>query len=49
MSSKALPFLIPIVLLLAACGPPRENLIVIGSKNFTEQAILGATIGAAMA
>jgi osmoprotectant transport system substrate-binding protein len=41
MSSKVLPFLIPIVLLLAACGPPRENLIVIGSKNFTEQAILG--------
>jgi osmoprotectant transport system substrate-binding protein len=23
------------------CGPPRENRIVIGSKNFTEQAILG--------
>jgi osmoprotectant transport system substrate-binding protein len=24
-----------------SCGPPRENLIVIGSKNFTEQLILG--------
>jgi osmoprotectant transport system substrate-binding protein len=34
------------VLLLAAfaaisCGPPRRDTIVIGSKNFTEQAILG--------
>ena len=28
-------------LLCASCGPPRENRIVIGSKNFTEQAILG--------
>ena len=28
-------------LLLTACGPPREDRIVIGSKNFTEQAILG--------
>src|SRR6476469_2569370 len=24
-----------------SCGPPRENRIVIGSKNFTEQLILG--------
>lgn len=32
-----------LVLLLtaASCGPPRESRIVIGSKNFTEQAILG--------
>jgi osmoprotectant transport system substrate-binding protein len=29
------------ILLLAACGPSRENRIVVGSKNFTEQAILG--------
>jgi glycine betaine/choline ABC-type transport system substrate-binding protein len=29
------------VLLTTACGPPREDRIVIGSKNFTEQAILG--------
>jgi len=28
-------------LVLTACGPPRESRIVIGSKNFTEQAILG--------
>src|SRR5579864_7352005 len=26
---------------LTACGPARENRIVVGSKNFTEQAILG--------
>jgi osmoprotectant transport system substrate-binding protein len=29
---------------LAACGPPRENRIVIGSKNFTEQLVLGEII-----
>lgn len=28
-------------LLLVSCGPSRENRIVIGSKNFSEQAILG--------
>src|SRR5882672_7928792 len=40
MSLKSFLFLIPI-LLFASCGPPRENRIVVGSKNFTEQAILG--------
>jgi osmoprotectant transport system substrate-binding protein len=40
MPTKVVALLIPTVLLLA-CGPPRENRIVIGSKNFTEQAILG--------
>src|ERR1700724_1826927 len=30
--------------LLAACGPSRENRIVVGSKNFTEQLILGEII-----
>ena len=29
------------VFLLSACGPPRLDTIVIGSKNFTEQLILG--------
>ena len=29
------------MLALVACGPPREDQIVIGSKNFTEQAVLG--------
>jgi osmoprotectant transport system substrate-binding protein len=30
--------------LLIACGPPREDRIVVGSKNFTEQLILGELI-----
>jgi osmoprotectant transport system substrate-binding protein len=29
---------------LLSCGPPRENRIVIGSKNFTEQLVLGELI-----
>jgi osmoprotectant transport system substrate-binding protein len=33
-------FLFPI-LALVACGPARQNRIVVGSKNFTEQAVLG--------
>jgi osmoprotectant transport system substrate-binding protein len=37
-----LPFLL--VALLTACGPSRENRIVVGSKNFTEQLILGEII-----
>ena len=32
------------VLLLASCGPPRADRIVIGSKNFTEQLVLGEII-----
>jgi osmoprotectant transport system substrate-binding protein len=38
---KKLLLLAALTLLLPACGPPRESRIVIGSKNFTEQAILG--------
>jgi osmoprotectant transport system substrate-binding protein len=30
--------------LLTACGPSRENRVVVGSKNFTEQLILGEMI-----
>jgi glycine betaine/choline ABC-type transport system substrate-binding protein len=30
--------------LFISCGPPRENRIVIGSKNFTEQLVLGELI-----
>jgi len=30
-----------IVVVLTSCGPSRENRIVIGSKNFTEQLVLG--------
>src|SRR5436305_4366841 len=29
---------------LAACGPRRESRIVVGSKNFTEQLVLGEII-----
>src|ERR1700730_15741167 len=32
------------LLLLASCGPSRQNRIVIGSKNFTEQLVLGEII-----
>jgi len=32
------------ILLLTSCGPSRQNRIVIGSKNFTEQLILGEII-----
>src|SRR5438309_9105902 len=32
------------VALLSSCGPPRENRIVIGSKNFTEQLVLAEII-----
>jgi len=38
-------FLIALVVgLFISCGPPRESRIVIGSKNFTEQLILGELI-----
>jgi osmoprotectant transport system substrate-binding protein len=33
-----------LVALLSACGPPRSARIVIGSKNFTEQLVLGEII-----
>lgn len=33
-----------ILLLLTACGPPRRDRIVVGSKNFTEQLVLGEII-----
>jgi glycine betaine/choline ABC-type transport system substrate-binding protein len=33
-----------LMLALAACGPSRENRIVVGSKNFTEQLVLGEII-----
>ncbi|MGA9812428.1 MAG: glycine betaine ABC transporter substrate-binding protein [Terriglobales bacterium] len=32
------------LVLLASCGPPRAERIVIGSKNFTEQLVLGEII-----
>ncbi len=33
--------LLLLVVLLAGCGPAREERIVVGSKNFTEQVVLG--------
>jgi len=30
--------------LFISCGPPRENRVVVGSKNFTEQLVLGEII-----
>jgi osmoprotectant transport system substrate-binding protein len=33
-----------LIVLLTACGPSRENRIVVGSKNFTEQLILAEII-----
>ena len=41
---RRLPILLCLALLISACGPARENRIVIGSKNFTEQLILGEII-----
>src|ERR1700757_5420967 len=38
---RVFPLLLIWLLSLPACGPPREDRIVIGSKNFTEQAVLG--------
>ncbi len=37
-------FILTIVLVVPACGPPRADRIVVGSKNFTEQLILGEII-----
>ncbi len=36
--------LLTVAVFLTSCGPSRENRIVIGSKNFTEQLILGEII-----
>jgi osmoprotectant transport system substrate-binding protein len=38
------PIFVVLLALLTACGPSRENRIVVGSKNFTEQLILGEII-----
>lgn len=44
---RSAPFSVPaclaslLLMLLAACGPPHPNALVIGAKNFTEQVILG--------
>lgn len=41
---SAFCLLLSAVCLLLSCGPPRADRIVVGSKNFTEQAILGELI-----
>ncbi len=41
--ARAIPVL-ALVAMLAACGPPRADRIVVGSKNFTEQLVLGEII-----
>jgi osmoprotectant transport system substrate-binding protein len=44
-ASKMIPWLSFLLFtLLTACGPSRENRIVVGSKNFTEQLVLGEMI-----
>jgi len=40
----AFAVLVCVPALLCSCGPSRNNLIVIGSKNFTEQLVLGELI-----
>ncbi|MGH9501943.1 MAG: glycine betaine ABC transporter substrate-binding protein [Terriglobales bacterium] len=41
---RQLSWLLLINILLPACGPPRADRIVVGSKNFTEQLVLGEII-----
>lgn len=43
-SQMILRFSFLLLVLLNACGPSRENRIVVGSKNFTEQLVLGEII-----
>ncbi len=42
ITTQVISFLL--LVLLTACGPSRQNRIVVGSKNFTEQLILGELI-----
>ena len=41
---RALVAALVVPLLLPACGPPRADRIVVGTKNFTEQLVLGEII-----
>src|ERR1700722_5513281 len=43
-STRGFVALLCLAALSPACGPPRESRIVVGSKNFTEQLILGELI-----
>jgi glycine betaine/choline ABC-type transport system substrate-binding protein len=42
--ARAIAAALALFALLGACGPPRSDRIVIGSKNFTEQLVLGEII-----
>jgi osmoprotectant transport system substrate-binding protein len=44
MAIRKLAAALAAVLLLASCGPARADRIVVGSKNFTEQLVLGEII-----
>lgn len=41
---RRIALLLCVSVVLASCGPPRENTIVVGSKNFSEQALLGEIV-----
>lgn len=44
MNQRCTMLLLVGALLLPACGPPREQRIVVGCKNFTEQVVLGELV-----
>jgi glycine betaine/choline ABC-type transport system substrate-binding protein len=44
MTPQKLVAVLAALLLLVSCGPPRASRIVVGSKNFTEQLVLGEII-----
>jgi osmoprotectant transport system substrate-binding protein len=41
---KCVAILAAVTLAAVSCGPPRRDTFVVGSKNFTEQAILGESV-----
>lgn len=41
---RRIALLLCVSLIIASCRPPRENTIVVGSKNFSEQALLGEIV-----
>jgi len=43
-TTRQLSIALGLAMLLASCGPARENRVVVGSKNFTEQLVLGELI-----
>lgn len=45
MNRMVIAAVLALALTLASCGPSRQNVVVVGSKNFPEQLILGELIG----